>query len=254
MSNIDDEDPRPTKRRKPLVVSTDVTLKPLRELSPKSRLRRPYILTPPAATELEIYDMQSQAEQGYPPTLINNAQHFTPPASQNSSAVMESVPAAEYREWPLQGFLKRTIIGNETTYSLQFNSTHIPEHLELSILFNALGMGSSRETAVWSPVSHSAVAYNKNNEDEDGVAMVCDKKAWPIAKILGETSGKYKVLWPSSVSWGNKEDVYADKLVQEFKARQKCSDKVGRQKRRGRSRKTPETSIKESNGATSPLT
>ena len=41
---------------------------------------------------------------------------------QGPSATIESVPAAEYREWPLHGFLKSTKIGNESTTRLSILS------------------------------------------------------------------------------------------------------------------------------------
>ncbi|KAF4626580.1 hypothetical protein G7Y89_g11576 [Cudoniella acicularis] len=34
----------------------------------------------------------------------------------------------KYHEWPFQGFFRSTKIGNETTYSLEFQLSHIPEH------------------------------------------------------------------------------------------------------------------------------
>ena len=39
----------------------------------------------------------------------------------------DSAPVAEYQEWPLQGFLKRTRIGNQTRYNLEFQLPHVPE-------------------------------------------------------------------------------------------------------------------------------
>jgi len=45
----------------------------------------------------------------------------------------EAVPVAEYQEWPFQGFLKRTKIGDDVTYNLEFKLPWISEHLHLPI-------------------------------------------------------------------------------------------------------------------------
>ncbi len=54
---------------------------------------------------------------------------------------------AEYEEWPFQGFLKRTKIGSETTYKLEFKLEHLPELLELPIPPHTLDISSDRETS-----------------------------------------------------------------------------------------------------------
>jgi len=48
-------------------------------------------------------------------------QHDTQQPSRNSSATGESVPTAEYQEWPLHGFFKRIRIGKETIFNLDFH-------------------------------------------------------------------------------------------------------------------------------------
>jgi hypothetical protein len=48
-------------------------------------------------------------------TPVPVEQHISQ-TSRSPSATQESVPVAEYQEWPFQGFLKRTRIGTETTY------------------------------------------------------------------------------------------------------------------------------------------
>jgi hypothetical protein len=106
-----DEDLWPVKRRRP-------------------RLGRPRSLTPPLATQVEINDAQSQADHGYPQAPINN-EHHPSRTSRSSSAATESVPVAEYQEWPFQGFPKQTGITNAIAYNPEFNLTRIPEHLNL---------------------------------------------------------------------------------------------------------------------------
>jgi hypothetical protein len=156
----DDEDPRPAKKRKLPTISTDMALTPPREHSLKPRLTPPHSLTPPSATQLKMDNAQSQADHRHPPTPIYDEHHHTPGTSQSPSATIESVPIAEYQEWPFQGFLKRTTIGNETTYNLEFKLPRILERLNLPISPEALGIGSSTKTlaeAANSHVTHSKI-------------------------------------------------------------------------------------------------
>ena len=85
-------------------------------------------------------------------------------------------PLAEYREWPFQGFLKRTTIGNQTIYNLEFELPCIPEHLDLSLhpaVLSASSRGSSAE-AVVSPGRHVSQAgqgtdqESRESVDQDG--------------------------------------------------------------------------------------
>ena len=65
---------------------------------------------------------------------------------------MESVPAAEYQEWPFQGFLKHTKIRNDTTYHLKFKLLCICEHFDVPI---------DPELLEETPVSHKTIAHSK---------------------------------------------------------------------------------------------
>lgn len=67
--------------------------------------------------------------------------------SRTPSPISESALVAEYREWPFQGFLKRTIVGEETIYNLEFTLPHILEHLHRPICSTVLGTGSSKAMA-----------------------------------------------------------------------------------------------------------
>ncbi|PVH69999.1 hypothetical protein DL98DRAFT_377026, partial [Cadophora sp. DSE1049] len=69
----------------------------------------------------------------HPLTSVNNDHHYTPPSSHIPSDTDESASAAEYQEWPFQGFLKRVTIGNQITYNLEFSLSHIPEHLNVPL-------------------------------------------------------------------------------------------------------------------------
>jgi hypothetical protein len=75
--------------------------------------------------------------------------------------MMVSAPVVEYREWPFQGFLKRTKIGNETTYNLEFQLSHIPEHLHLPVLSEALGMRSNKEMSAEAATPHDTGAHSR---------------------------------------------------------------------------------------------
>ena len=78
--------------------------------------------------------------------------------SRSPSAAAESEPAAEYEEWPLHGFLKRTRIGRTMMFNLEFHLTHIPEHLEKSGLSERL---RSNITTPAQRQTSSDAAYSK---------------------------------------------------------------------------------------------
>ena len=98
------------------------------------------------------------------PRFIDNKQHDTLRSSRSPSATAESVPAAEYQEWPLHGFLKRTRIGKERMFNLEFHLSHLPEDLGLSAPFEALGSSLGIKTSAQPRISHSAVAHSKTRQ------------------------------------------------------------------------------------------
>ncbi|KAI9748733.1 MAG: hypothetical protein M4579_007133, partial [Chaenotheca gracillima] len=114
-----------------------------------------------STTSLEIDNAQPQADCGSRSTLVDDEEHYTPRPSRSPSTQTESVPIAEYQEWPFRGFLKRTKIGNETTYNLEFQLPRIPEHLYLPIPSEALGFGSNTGTSAEVGTPHSAVAHSE---------------------------------------------------------------------------------------------
>jgi hypothetical protein len=77
--------------------------------------------------------------------------------SRSPSVTVESAPVAEYQEWPFQGFLKRTKIGNKTIYNLEFQLPHISEHLHSE----ASGIRSDKETSAEAATPHDASAHSK---------------------------------------------------------------------------------------------
>jgi hypothetical protein len=129
--DTDDEDPRPAKRRKPHLAPTG---------TPPPHLRRSRPLESFSITSLEIDDAQPQANFGCPSTLVDDEHHHTPRTSRSPPASVKSAPIAEHQQWPFRGFLKYTRIGNETTYNLEFQLSHVPEHLHVPLLSEALGM------------------------------------------------------------------------------------------------------------------
>jgi len=109
----------------------------------------------------EMNEARSQAEHGHLPTPADDEHHHTPRTARSPSAPAESALVAEYQEWPFQGFLKRTKIGNETTYNLEFQLPRIPERLYLPIQSEALGIDSSKGTSAEVRNHHSAVAHSE---------------------------------------------------------------------------------------------
>jgi hypothetical protein len=130
--NTDDEDPQPSKRRKPCAAPAVIPAI-CHKHTPELRLGEPGPLVALSATTPEIDNAQPQANDGCPPTFVDHSHHHASQTSRSPSAATEAVPFAEYREWPLQGFLKCTKIGSETTYNLEFKLPSISGHLHLPI-------------------------------------------------------------------------------------------------------------------------
>jgi len=74
---------------------------------------------------------------------------------------MEAVPIAKYQEWPFQGFFKRTTIGNETAYNLEFKLPGILERLNLQNIHEALDISCRKETPAKVAILHETVARSK---------------------------------------------------------------------------------------------
>jgi hypothetical protein len=75
--------------------------------------------------------------------------------------MVESAPVAEYREWSLQGLLKRTKIGNETTYNLESQVSLILDYLYLPALLDALGIHSRKEPSAEDTTSHKTGKHSR---------------------------------------------------------------------------------------------
>jgi hypothetical protein len=121
--------------------------------------------------------------------------HYTPRTSRSPSITVESALVAEYREWPFQGFLKRTKIGNETTYNLEFQLSHIPEHLHLPVLSEALGMRSNKETSAEAATPHDTGAHSRVHS----TALQSKRKRVPWRP--GEDETILKMMEEGGCSW-----------------------------------------------------
>jgi hypothetical protein len=97
--------------------------------------------------------------------------------------MVESTPVAEYQEWPFQGFLKRTTIGNQTTYNLEFALPRTSEHFHLSLHSEVLGSVSG-ESPAKAAVSHRAISTRKpgkeltKEQESLLVKMVREDETW----------------------------------------------------------------------------
>lgn len=83
--------------------------------------------------------------------------HHTPRPPRTPSATVESVTVAEYQEWPFQGFLKRTKMGNQMIYNLEFQLPCIQKHL----CSEASDLRSTNETSVEALARHKASARSR---------------------------------------------------------------------------------------------
>ncbi|KAH8591194.1 hypothetical protein B0O99DRAFT_690798 [Bisporella sp. PMI_857] len=147
-----DESPRPAKRRKPRAapVTTPTTC---RRHTSELRLRQHSPQVGLSTTSPEIGDVQIQeADNGCPSTFVNNSHRHVSRPFPSPSAATEEVLFAEYQEWPFQGFLKCTKVGNETTYNFEFKLPSISGHFHLPIGLNA------------SDNNHDAAAHSKMHQ------------------------------------------------------------------------------------------
>jgi hypothetical protein len=93
-------------------------------------------------------------------TFVDNIHHASR-TSRGSFATIEAVLVAEYQEWLFQGFLKRTRIGDNTTYNIEFRIPSISEDLYLSTEPEALDTCASKKALAEVPAYHEAATYSK---------------------------------------------------------------------------------------------
>jgi len=135
-----DEDPRPARRRK--LRSAPAVTAPL-------HLRRSPRLGSPSTTRHEIDEAQPQDDYECSSTFVDDEQRCASRTSPSPPTTAEAVPFAEYQEWPFQGFLKRTKIGDDISYNLEFKLPSISGHLHLPINPKALD------------IDHNTVAHSQ---------------------------------------------------------------------------------------------
>jgi hypothetical protein len=104
-----------------------------RDSSPPPTVSRPRVTFDRQTTTPEIDDAQPQADHGHLSTFVDESHRHASRTSRSPSAASEAAPAAEYQEWPFQGFLKRIRTGDDVTYNLEFKLPSISEHLHLPI-------------------------------------------------------------------------------------------------------------------------
>jgi hypothetical protein len=152
----EDEDIRPAKRRSLPWPPTDEGREDCGQQSAKPDVTQPHRSLSTATERVHV-----QPKTGRTRTRNSTAakQLHTPHPSRSPSATTESVPAAEYQEWPLRGFLKSARIGNDTSFNLEFHLVSVPEHLELSALCKALC--DNDQPPIQPQILHSTIAHSK---------------------------------------------------------------------------------------------
>jgi hypothetical protein len=140
-------------------------------------LRRSPRLASPSTARPEIDDVQPQ-DHGCSSNLVDNSQHHASRISRSPSAATKAVPFAEFQEWPFQGFLKRTKIGDDVTYNLEFKLPSVSECLYLPITPVALDINHHAAThskiyqaplklkkskVLWTPEEEATLLQMKND-------------------------------------------------------------------------------------------
>jgi hypothetical protein len=152
-----------------------------------------------STTTPEIDDAQHQADDGCSSTFINDEQHRASRTSRSLSTAAEAVPVAKYQEWPFQGFLKRTRIGDNVTYNLEFKLPSISEHLHLPI--NPKALDINHDTTVYSKIYQAPLKPKKSKvpwtEEEDIklVQMWNEGRSWEyiFAALPNRSEGSIRV-------------------------------------------------------------
>jgi hypothetical protein len=156
----EDEEPRPAKRRKRHARPTINGLAPPPGPHSGSRLlRHSSSITPP--TRLDIDHAQAHADGDNSPSPVDVGHPRVSRLSRSPSATGNLELAAEYQEWPFQGFLKCVRIENERTYNLEFKLPCISERFDSPITVEGRGNGSSQEASAKPAARHKAPLNSK---------------------------------------------------------------------------------------------
>jgi len=112
----------------------------------------------------------------------------------------EAAPVAEYQEWPFQGFLKRTRIGDDVTYNLEFKLPSTSEHLRLPINPNALDI--NYDAAAHSQIHQVPLKPKKSKvswvEDDIKLAQMWNEgRSWEyiFAALPNRSEGSIRVRY-----------------------------------------------------------
>ncbi|KAG9233179.1 hypothetical protein BJ875DRAFT_485394 [Amylocarpus encephaloides] len=221
-----DEDPRPAKRRKPRAALT-VTSTISQRHTPELHVGQPGPLVALSTAIPEIDDAHPQVDHECLSTFVDNSHQYASRTPRSPSVAPEAVPVAEYREWPFQGFLKRTRIGDDVTYNLEFKLPSISEHLQLSIDSKALDICSSKEAPAKASTHHDAAAHTKIHR-----ALSKPKKS--KVPWTEEEDAKLLRMWNEGRSW---EYIFAALPNRsEGSIRVRCSTKFKKRPRTGAGR------------------
>lgn len=163
-----DEDPRPAKRRKPRAEPA-ATPTICRKHTLKLRLRQHCPLMALSTTRSKITDAQPQADDGHLSNFVDKSRRHASRSSRSPFAAAEAVLVAEYQEWPLQGFLKCTKIGDDAMSNLELKLLSISEHFHLPI--NPVALDINYNAAAHSKIHQAPLKTKKSKilwtEEED---------------------------------------------------------------------------------------
>ncbi|KAM3074498.1 hypothetical protein ACMFMG_002699 [Clarireedia jacksonii] len=151
-----DNDMRPTKQRRTRSLSINNEQTSSRHNGVESRLR-PRRIDSPSFTAPSPMISSSTSDFDEHSPAASNGNHCHSLRSAQRPPLVEPASTAEYQEWPFQGFLKRTRIGNDAIYNLEFRLQDVPEHLHLPVLSEALGTGKVAQTLPPRGILHSKV-------------------------------------------------------------------------------------------------
>ncbi|KAH7305406.1 hypothetical protein BKA65DRAFT_415813 [Rhexocercosporidium sp. MPI-PUGE-AT-0058] len=165
-----DEDPRPTKRRNPRSAST-VTPTTSTRHAPKVHVRQagPFVALSIATPEID--DARLQFDHECQSTfVVNSHQHASRP-SRSPSEASEAILVTEHRQWPFQGFLKCTRIGDDVTYNLEFKLPSVSEYVHIPI--DPAALENDQKAAAHSKTPQTPLKSKKSrvpwSEKEDAI-------------------------------------------------------------------------------------
>ncbi|APA11291.1 hypothetical protein sscle_07g060610 [Sclerotinia sclerotiorum 1980 UF-70] len=150
------DDARPAKQRRTRSLPINNEQTSSRRNGGEGRLLPRHITSSSSTAPSTMIDSSTSNFGGHSPA-ISDSNHCYSLSSPVSPICAEPAITTEYREWPFQGFLKRTIIGNDTTYTLEFQLQHVPEHLHLPVIAEALGADTFAQTQSSCSILHSEV-------------------------------------------------------------------------------------------------